>query len=135
MPRRIPLAFAALALAATLAVGFVGCTGSASETNSSAGAASVPDGAIEVVMKDTMKFDPATLTVKSGEHVVLLLKNDGAIPHNLTIEAADVDVTLDPKTSETVEFTAPIDPGDYEIRCTEPGHENAGMKGTLAVER
>jgi len=127
---------ALLSLAATLVLGIAGCTGSASENDpSAADASAIADGAVRVVMKDTMKFEPSTLTVEAGEQVVILLKNDGAIPHNLTIDAVGVDVTLDPKKSETIEFTAPADPGEYDIACTEPGHENAGMTGTLVVER
>lgn len=125
---------AALLLTLLLALGLVACGGSDSDESNSA-ASPIADGAIEVDMKDTMKFDPDTVTVKAGEDVVLVVKNTGAIPHNLTIEASDVDVTLDGKKSQTVEFTAPSDPGEYEIVCHEPGHENAGMVGTLVVER
>lgn len=35
--------------------------------------------------------------------------------------------------SETVTFTAPEEPGDYEYICTFPGHFVAGMKGVLKV--
>ncbi|HMM42539.1 MAG TPA: cupredoxin domain-containing protein [Thermomicrobiales bacterium] len=134
MPRKSLLA--SLALVVTLVLGLAACTGSASDNDPSGAAASaIADGAIQVELKDTMKFEPSTLTVHAGEDVVVLLKNTGAIPHNFTIEAAGIDVTLDPKKSETVEFTAPADPGEYDIACTEPGHENAGMTGTLIVER
>lgn len=134
MPRKSLLA--SLALVVTLVLGLAACTGSASDNDPSGAAASaIADGAIQVELKDTMKFEPSTLTVHAGEEVVVLLKNTGAIPHNFTIEPAGIDVTLDPKKSETVEFTAPADPGEYEIACTEPGHENAGMIGTLIVER
>jgi len=37
--------------------------------------------------------------------------------------------------SETVTFTAPEEPGDYEYICTFPGHFAAGMKGVLKVEK
>jgi len=36
--------------------------------------------------------------------------------------------------SDTVTFTAPEEPGDYEYICTFPGHFAAGMKGTLTVK-
>jgi len=36
--------------------------------------------------------------------------------------------------SDTVTFTAPEEPGDYEYICTFPGHLAAGMKGTLTVK-
>jgi len=37
--------------------------------------------------------------------------------------------------SETITFTAPEEPGDYEYICTFPGHFVAGMKGVLKVEK
>lgn len=36
--------------------------------------------------------------------------------------------------SDTVTFTAPEEPGDYEYICTFPGHFMAGMKGVLTVK-
>lgn len=36
--------------------------------------------------------------------------------------------------SDTVTFTAPDKPGDYEYICTFPGHMVAGMKGVLTVK-
>lgn len=36
--------------------------------------------------------------------------------------------------SDTVTFTAPEKPGDYEYICTFPGHLAAGMKGVLTVK-
>lgn len=36
--------------------------------------------------------------------------------------------------SDTITFTAPKEPGDYEYICTFPGHFAAGMKGTLTVK-
>lgn len=37
--------------------------------------------------------------------------------------------------SDTVTFTAPDEPGDYEYICTFPGHFAAGMKGVLKVKK
>lgn len=130
MPRTLSIGMLVLVLALVVA-----CGGSASDNDPAPDASTAVEGAIEVTMKDTMKFEPSTLTVQSGDEVVILLDNRGAIPHNFTIEAVGVDVTLDAKKSDTIEFTAPTDPGEYEITCTEPGHENAGMVGTLIVER
>ena len=40
---------------------------------------------------------------------------------------------LGPGESDTVSFTAPADPGDYEYVCTFPGHF-AMMRGTMTVK-
>lgn len=37
--------------------------------------------------------------------------------------------------SDSVTFTVPEQPGDYEYICTFPGHFGAGMKGTLTVSQ
>ena len=87
-----------------------------------------------VSMKDSMRFDPDTLTVKAGEEVQIALSNDGAIKHNMSIDDADVDQDLDGGDSKTVTFTAPASPGEYKIYCNIPGHEAAGMEATLIVE-
>ena len=39
------------------------------------------------------------------------------------------------KTNVTVTFTAPAKPGQHRIYCDQPGHEQAGMVGTLVVEQ
>jgi len=36
--------------------------------------------------------------------------------------------------ADSVTFTAPDKPGDYEYICTFPGHLAAGMKGTMTVQ-
>lgn len=87
-----------------------------------------------VGMLDAMAFDPETLTVAAGEEVEIMLTNDGAIPHNMSVDDAGVDETLDGGESNTFSFTAPDEPGEYEIYCNVPGHREAGMVATLVVE-
>lgn len=36
--------------------------------------------------------------------------------------------------SDTIEFTAPQEPGDYEFLCSFPAHLYAGMRGVMTVE-
>ncbi len=40
---------------------------------------------------------------------------------------------LGPRQSDTIEFKAPSEPGDYPFLCTFPGHFVSGMKGVLVV--
>jgi len=40
---------------------------------------------------------------------------------------------LGPRQSDTVEFKAPTEPGEYPYLCTFPGHYVSGMKGVLVV--
>lgn len=90
--------------------------------------------AIHVQMLDTMRFDPDTITVAAGQQVTIDLENAGVIPHTFTVDEANADFELDGGERETFTFTAPSDPGEYEIYCAIPGHREAGMVATLVVE-
>jgi azurin len=41
---------------------------------------------------------------------------------------------LGPGESDTIEFTAPSEPGAYEFICSFPAHMFAGMRGVMTVE-
>jgi len=42
--------------------------------------------------------------------------------------------SLGPREKDTIEFTAPTEPGEYDFLCTFPGHYLIGMKGVLVVK-
>jgi azurin len=42
---------------------------------------------------------------------------------------------LGPGESDTVTFTAPFVPGDYDFICSFPGHATQGMKGIMTVKQ
>lgn len=100
--------------------------------------ASTSGGAQDLTVKglDTMKFDPATLTVKSGSPVHLTLNNTGVLIHDLVIDDLDgkkVDVESAGGKSAAIDFT-PTKVGSYPFYCAQPGHKEAGMVGTLTVQ-
>ncbi len=72
---------------------------------------------------DPAAFDQAALTHQA----------DGYFPTNLADQVIAHTKLLGPKQSETIEFTAPMTPGNYVYLCTFPGHFQAGMKGVLVV--
>ena len=81
-----------------------------------------------------LKFDKTALTATEGS-VTVTLTNPSAIPHNIAIRGNGVDVKGDIVSSggkSTV--TADLKPGTYTFYCSIPGHEAAGMKGTLTVK-
>jgi uncharacterized cupredoxin-like copper-binding protein len=104
---------------------------------------------ISVDMKE-FTFEPANVTVPAGGQVTLNLSNSGALEHDWVIMVMGKQATtpfddddepnvywqhkLDPGTSETVTFTAPNEPGEYQLVCGTPAHLEAGMQGTLIVE-
>ena len=86
---------------------------------------------ITVVASD-MRFDPTQITADAGADVNLTLRNDDEIVHDLTIPALGVRVTAQP--GETATVGVPLDEaGTYAFFCSIPGHEQAGMRGTLVV--
>jgi plastocyanin len=97
---------------------------------------------IEVKL-ESYAIKPDTITVKTGQHVTLKVKNEATfIPHNLVIKAPDagIDVKLDLAAGKSgeVSFT-PTKAGSYEMHCDkEPpigkSHKEKGMHGTLVVE-
>jgi nitrite reductase (NO-forming) len=73
--------------------------------------------------------------VPAGEWVVITLRNEDPIFHDLEVEGlANVDVAARP--GQTASIRVRLDrPGTYEYVCTVPGHAEAGMTGTLVVEQ
>jgi plastocyanin len=92
--------------------------------------------AVEVKALDTLKFDPATITVKKGTPVHLTLVNNGALEHDWVVDNLDgkkIQVHTTPKSNATADFT-PEAAGTKEYYCSIPGHREAGMKGTLTIQ-
>ena len=56
-----------------------------------------------------------------------------ALPKSLMGDVIAATKLLGPAESETIEFTAPEEPGSYEYVCTFPGHF-ALMRGTMTVK-
>ncbi len=88
--------------------------------------------AVTVEMAE-FKFAPASMTVKKGETVKLLLKNSGKMPHDFVIDELDVkSKVVSPGAEDSVEFT-PDTAGTYEYYCSVGQHRANGMVGTLTV--
>ena len=82
-----------------------------------------------------MKYSVASLKAKAGK-VTIVLKNVSMIPHDVAIKGNGVEAKgklVGKGGTSTV--TATLKPGTYEFYCTVPGHEQAGMKGTLVVTK
>ncbi len=81
-----------------------------------------------------LSFDKNALEVKAGT-VTIAMKNPAALLHNVAIKGNGVDVKGEVVSSgATSTVTAVLKPGTYTFYCSVPGHEAAGMKGTLAVQ-
>ena len=108
---------------------------------------------IQVLMSDDMKFTPAKVEAKRGETIKFVLRNAGRIKHEMIIGSMEElkqhaelmrrmpgmeheepnQMTLDPgKSGELVwQFTKA---GTVDFACLQPGHFEAGMKGTVLVK-
>ncbi|HEX8990585.1 MAG TPA: cupredoxin domain-containing protein [Anaerolineales bacterium] len=104
---------------------------------------------IRVVMTD-FAFSPNTFTVTAGQPISVELVNNGAATHSFVIMQAgyqvqghftDADRThvlwqvsaVAPGQSMTQTFTAPSDPGEYQVVCANPAHFESGMVAKLVV--
>jgi uncharacterized cupredoxin-like copper-binding protein len=103
---------------------------------------------IDVTMTD-FQFQPNQFTVPASQEITVNATNNGAVVHNFVImklgtsagpffDDEDVpnvfwQVELQPGGSTTTSFTAPKDPGDYEVVCKTEGHIASGMTAKLTV--
>jgi uncharacterized cupredoxin-like copper-binding protein len=103
---------------------------------------------INVEMTD-FAFTPNQFTVPAGEEITLQVKHDGLVTHDFIIMKYETNVgahfneedqpniywkiEVQPGDSETLTFTAPDQPGTYQIVCGMAGHVEAGMIGQLVV--
>ena len=79
-------------------------------------------------------FDKTELSAKAGK-VTIDFDNPAAIPHNVVIEKDGEELAgFEPITEAKESVSADLEAGSYQFVCTVPGHEEAGMVGTLTVE-
>ena len=103
---------------------------------------------IDVTMTD-FQFQPSQFTIPAGQEITFTSSNNGAVVHNFVImklgtsagpmfDEEDIpnvywEVELLPGASTDTSFTAPTEPGDYEVVCKTEGHIASGMIGKLTV--
>lgn len=153
MPRKPFLAVIAAALAAA-SLGLSACgsddDSSAADTETPAASTSAPAattaptdtagsaaGAVQLEADPSgqLAFVQKTLSAPAGS-VTVELTNASPVPHNVAVEGNGVESPPSETISggQTAELTVDLQPGDYTFYCEVPGHEAAGMKGTLTVQ-
>ena len=107
---------------------------------------------MKIAMGDAMRFSPATLSIKRGETVRFIVRNDGKLLHEMVLgtpeelakhaelmrKFPDMEhdephmVHVKPGRSEELvwQFNRP---GEFRFACLLPGHYEAGMTGTITV--
>lgn len=107
-----------------------------------------PSTKIDVVMTD-FTFVPDSFTVPAGQEITINAANNGAVEHEFVVmkfgtevgedfgdeDAGNIywEVEILPGESESATFTAPTEPGEYQVVCGTPGHYFAGMAAKLIV--
>jgi uncharacterized cupredoxin-like copper-binding protein len=77
------------------------------------------------------KITLASTNFKAGE-ITFEAKNDGKIPHDLAIKGTSDKTKLIPPGG-SAELKVTLKAGKYELYCTVPGHEAAGMRLNITV--
>lgn len=77
-------------------------------------------------------FTPATINVAAGEQVSICLTSPDT-DHDLTISTISFKVAAPTGPAVCKTLTAPAKPGTHKFICSIPGHESAGMVGSLVV--
>jgi uncharacterized cupredoxin-like copper-binding protein len=62
------------------------------------------------------------------------MQNKSSVPHDIAIKGAVNQVGPVVSGGGVSTVTTTLAPGTYEFYCSVPGHEQAGMKGTLTVK-
>ena len=108
-----------------------------------------PTTTINVTMTD-FQFTPNQFTVPAGQEITINVTNTGVVVHNFIImklgttagatyeDDDDANVYWDEKDIQpggdfSVTFTAPTEPGEYEVVCRTDGHVASGMIAKLVV--
>ena len=108
---------------------------------------------VEVAMKDTMEFVPASISVEEGETVKFVVTNEGQLMHEFVLgttasndEHAEMMMKF-PGMEHDEPYMAHVEPGktqeltwtfnragDFAFACLIAGHYQAGMVGDLDVD-
>jgi plastocyanin len=130
-----PTTLIVLALAAAVA-GCGGSSGSSAASSASSAVSSVAGGhVVEIdVAQSGFRYVKSTATAPSGR-VVIRSMNPQSVGHDISLTGNGVDLhgkVVSNGDASTI-VIADLKPGTYTYYCSVPGHEAAGMKGTLTV--
>lgn len=77
-----------------------------------------------------LKFNKSSLKTSHGK-ITIKMSNPSSLPHSIAIKGKGAGKVVRKGGTSTV--TATLKKGKYTFYCTVPGHQAAGMKGTLTV--
>jgi uncharacterized cupredoxin-like copper-binding protein len=115
-------------------------SGSAASTSPAASSTSTPPAAaskvsLSAAADGSLAFNTTSLSAKAGTVTLVMANPSGSgIEHAIALSGNGVDASgqvVGPGGTSTV--SGKLKPGTYTFFCPVPGHEAAGMKGTLTV--
>lgn len=108
---------------------------------------------VTIDMRDSMRFSPAEVTIKRGEAVKFVIRNQGKIMHEMVIGTeAELNEHAEamrkfPGMEHDAPYMAHVGPGksgvigwqftqagEFQFACLIPGHFEAGMVGKIVVK-
>jgi nitrite reductase (NO-forming) len=142
--RRQFLGFAAAAAASIGGASLIGTTGTAHNTVDHAATPAASPAAspvaspiasgpprVDIVATD-IRFEPNMVAIPANTEVVLVMANEGVMPHDVIIPSLGVNSGR-LASGESVEITVTAPAGSHALYCSVPGHMQAGMRGTLSA--
>lgn len=83
--------------------------------------------------KSGLRYSTKTLHAKAGR-IKIVFRNPSALKHNVRIELGEQELGGTKTVAHgTVTAFVTLKHGTYHFYCSVPGHEDAGMSGTLTV--
>jgi len=104
---------------------------------SSAAQVAEPAQASILVEASEFRFQPDRISLRAGEPTRIRFENRGAAEHAFVVsgDTGGEAIHLHAQTGASDEGTFRLEnPGSYQVRCTIPGHAEAGMLAQLVVE-
>ncbi|MGI8421898.1 MAG: plastocyanin/azurin family copper-binding protein [Gaiellaceae bacterium] len=80
-----------------------------------------------------LRYDQKTVHAHAGRIKIVFL-NRSTLKHNVNVESGEHELGKSSTIGRaTTTFSVTLKPGKYNFYCSVPGHEDAGMRGTLIV--
>jgi len=107
-------------------------TTAATDTGATGGGEAVT---VTAASDGSLAFDEKSLDATAGT-VDLQLDNPSSTEHDVCVRSDSGEELgcSDDAEEGTADLSVDLQSGNYEFYCSEPGHEEAGMKGTLSVK-
>lgn len=87
------------------------------------------------ILMGGMQFTPHELHATVGEPLMVTLVNDDTVAHDFVMETPSRTAHLFIPSGRRIATSLYFDiPGRYRFVCSQSGHEQAGMTGTIVVE-